>query len=355
MNDCSNGGHVVRTKQAKLTSSAGVRDVARRAGVSPATVSRVVNNPEKVRVKMREAVNLALAELSYIPNAAARSLTLKRTRAIGLLVPTIADPIFGPTIAAIETTLGDAGYALLVSSSNWHANLEVRQCRSLIERGIDGIILTGPIQDRKVIQMVERRNLPFTCQNLTRAPNGHPSIRMNDRGAMRSMVQHLIATGHRRIAVLTGQPASAPTMAERLAGARDAIRSSNLELPENWIVESGYDVASAREGARRILQLRPRPTAIACAGDALALAALTECRAEGLNVPNEMSITGCNDVDLLQYADPPLTTVDTSFRHMGQCAAQALLNLIHGKPCTMKQQLPFALKLRGTVAAPSDN
>jgi LacI family transcriptional regulator len=346
---------VTRKQDRKLISSVGVRDVARHAGVSPATVSRVINNPEKVRSKMREAVNRALAELSYIPNAAARSLTLKRTRAIGLLVPTISDPIFGPTIAAIETTLGDAGYALLVSSSNWHADLELRQCRSLIERGIDGIILTGPIQDRKVIQLVAQRNLPFTCQNLTRAPNGTPSIRMNDRGAMRSIVLHLIATGHRRIAVLTGQPASAPTIAERLAGARDAMQSSNLELPQDWIVESGYDAASAREGTRRILRLLPRPTAIACAGDALALAALTECRAEGLNVPNEMSITGCNDVDMLEYADPPLTTVDTSFRQMGQFAAEALLNLIHGKACTMRLQLPFALKLRKTVAAPSDN
>jgi LacI family transcriptional regulator len=341
-------------EDARFPSSAGVRDVARRAGVSPATVSRVINNPLIVRAKLRAAVTRALAELSYIPNAAARSLTLRRTQAIGLLVPSIADPIFGPTIAAIETTLGDAGYALLVSSSNWHANLELRQCQSLIERGIDGIILTGPILDRKVIRLVTNRNLPFTCQNLTRAPGSHPSIRMNDKGAMRSIVQHLIEAGHKRIAVLTGWPASAPTMAERLAGAREAIQSSNLVLPDDWIVESGYDAASAREGARRILQLRPRPTAIACAGDALALAALTECRAEGLSVPADISITGCNDVDLLQYADPPLTTVDTSFRNMGHYAAQALLNLIHGKPGPMRQQLPFALKLRGTVAPPSD-
>lgn len=341
-------------EDARFSSSAGVRDVARRAGVSPATVSRVINNPGKVRAKLREAVTRALAELSYIPNAAARSLTLRRTQAIGLLVPSIADPIFGPTIAAIDTTLGEAGYALLVSSSNWHANLELRQCQSLIERGIDGIILTGPIQDRKVIQLVTQRNLPFTCQNLIRAPSGHPSIRMNDRGAMRSIVQHLIGAGHKRIAVLTGLPTSASTMAERLAGAREAIQSTNLVLPDSWIVESGYDAASAREGARRILQLRPRPTAIACAGDALALAALTECRAEGLDVPADISITGCNDVDLLQYADPPLTTVDTSFRDMGRYAAQALLNLIHGKPYPMRQQLPFALKLRGTVAPPSD-
>jgi DNA-binding LacI/PurR family transcriptional regulator len=342
-------------EDARFPSSAGVRDVARRAGVSPATVSRVINNPAIVRAKLRAAVSRAMAELSYIPNAAARSLTLRRTQAIGLLVPSIADPIFGPTIVAIESTLSEAGYALLVGSSNWHANLELRQCQSLIERGIDGIILTGPILERKVIRLVTQRNLPFACQNLTRAPGGHPSIRMNDKGAMRSIVQHLIEAGHKRIAVLTGRPASAPTMAERLAGAREAIQSSNLVLSDDWIVESGYDAASAREGTRRILQLRPRPTAIACAGDALALAALTECRAEGLNVPADISITGCNDVDLLQYADPPLTTVDTSFRNMGHYAAQALLNLIHGKPGPMRQQLPFALKLRGTVAPPSDH
>jgi LacI family transcriptional regulator len=344
---------VIKKEDARFPSSVGVRDVARHAGVSPATVSRVMNNPTIVRAKLREKVTRALAELSYIPNAAARSLTLRRTQAIGLLVPTISDPIFGPTIAAIETTLGEAGYALLVSSSNWRADQELRQCQSLIERGIDGIILTGPILDRRVIRLVIQRKLPFTCQNLTRAPGGYPSVRMNDRGAMRSIVQHLIEAGHNRIAVLTGRPASAPTMAERLAGAREAMQSTSLLLPDNWIVESGYDAASAREGARRILKLRPRPTAIACAGDALALAALTECRAEGLNVPADISITGCNDVDLLEYADPPLTTVDTSFRNMGHYAAQALLNLIHGKPCAMRQQLPFALKLRGTVAPPS--
>jgi LacI family transcriptional regulator len=329
-----------------------MRDVARRAGVSPATVSRVINNPEKVRIKLREAVNRALNELSYIPNAAARSLTLRRTQAIGLLVPTIVDPIFGPTIAAIETTLGNAGYALLVSSSHWQATLELRQCQSLIERGIDGIILTGPILDRRVIQLMTQRKLPFVCQNLVRAPRGSPSIRMNDKAAMKAAVQHLIDVGHKRIAILTGQLSAAATMAERVAGAREALRTAGLELPDDRLVESGYDAASAREGTRGLLQLQPRPTAIACAGDALALAALTECRARRLDVPADISITGCNDVDLLQYADPPLTTVDTSFRDMGQYAAQALLNLLQEKPNAMRQLLPFALKIRGTVAPP---
>jgi len=300
-------------EDARFPSSAGVRDVARRAGrFAGDGFAGDQQSVDRSREIARGGHPCAGGTVIY-PECSGPIADVRRTQAIGLLVPSIADPIFGPTIAAIEATLGDAGYALLVSSSNWHANLELRQCQSLIERGIDGIILTGPILDRKVIRLVTHRNLPFTCQNLTRAPGSHPSIRMNDKGAMRSIVQHLIEAGHKRIAVLTGRPASAPTIAERLAGAREAIQSMNLVLPDDWIVESGYDAASAREGARRILQLRPRPTAIACAGDALALAALTECRAEGLNVPADISITGCNDVDLLQYADPPLRQLTPRF------------------------------------------
>ena len=330
-----------------------VKDIARLAGVSVATVSRVLNNPDLVTGDRREAVLGALRTHDYIPNQFARSLISRRSRAIGLIVPTISNPVFAPTIAAIERELGGAGYALLINCCERDPARELAEARTLIERGVDGLLITGSEHLPGLSDLLARYKVPYVSQDISLERPMGPSIALDNGGALETAIDYLHSLGHRRIAVFSGPTHNTPPIRDRLQGAVERIKYHGLDLPAAWcVVTKDYESHSTRAAARDLLNGASRPTAISLTGDILALGVVAECRACGLEVPRDIAVIGCGDTNMGQYVDPPLTTVRMPFAEMGETAARNLLSLIAGHRPLDTIVLPHQLVVRRSVGPP---
>ncbi|MDF2118571.1 LacI family DNA-binding transcriptional regulator [Roseiarcaceae bacterium H3SJ34-1] len=336
-----------------------IKDIARAAGVSVATVSRVLNTPDLVVAKKRQAVLRALRRHDYIPNQTARSMISRRSRAIGLILPTLANPVFVPAIAAIEQELDRAGYALLINCCERDPARELAQARTLIERGMDGLLITGSEHLPDLPALLARHRIPHVSQDVSQdialdKPMG-PSIGLDNAGALAAAVDHLHACGHRRIAVLSGPVHNTPSVRDRFLSAIARIRHHGLICPDAWCaVSDDYDNHSTRIAAQRLLDCGEQPTAVALTGDLLALGLISECRARSLDIPRDLSIIGCGDTNMGQYADPPLTTIHMPFVEMGRAAARDLLSLIEDRKPPELSILPHELVIRQSVAAPAN-
>jgi len=330
-----------------------VKDVARAAGVSVTTVSRVLNNPELVVSEKQALVQQALASLDYIPNQQARSLISRRSKAIGLLVPTVSNPVFAPTIEAIERALDRAGYAVLIHCCERDPEREFKQVRALIERGVDGLIITGSVHVPELAALLTRTKLPYISQDVSIDRPLGPSLALDNAGALALAIDHLYEMGHREIAVLTGPVHNTPPINDRFCSAIARIKAHGLALPDEWLaIAEDYRGPTVRAAARRLLGPGQRPTAVACTGDILALGVVSEARGRGLRVPQDLSIIGCGDTDMGQYVDPPLTTVRMPFAEMGETAVEHLLDLLDGRAPPPFRMLPARLLIRESVARP---
>src|SRR5262245_50030595 len=255
-------------KRSTSLGKATVKDVARAAGVSVTTVSRVLNNPGLVVSEKQELVQRALQHLDYIPNQQARSLISRRSKAIGLVVPTISNPVFAPTIEAIERALDRAGYAVLIHCCERDAEREFKQVRALIERGVDGLIVTGSVQLEKLAELLARDRLPYISQDVSIDLPLGPSLALDNAGALTIAVDHLYDMGHRAIAVLTGPVHNTPPINDRFRAAIDRIKAHGLDLPDRWLaIAPDYHGASIKAAASRLLAFDWRPIAVACTGD----------------------------------------------------------------------------------------
>jgi LacI family transcriptional regulator len=322
---------LTRTKAEAATSGdLTLKDIARLAGVSISTVSRVINRRDIVAPSKQKAVEKVLKRFDYIPNNAARILISGKSMTIGLIVPTMANPLFAPTIERAEETLRASGYGVLVACSNRDPDRELEQTKTMLERGVDGMILTGSNHRRETLTLLRSKGVPIVFQDCSRAYPGSVSIGMQDAAAMALAIDTLVARGHSRIAVLTGPTGNTPPVAERLRGAKEQLAKHGIPITSKDVAETpDYEAATAREAVRKLLKIRPRYTAIACTGDILALGAIMAIREAGLSVPADISIIGCSDSVMAQYVDPPLTTIRLPFKRMGELAAEQLLRCLN--------------------------
>jgi LacI family transcriptional regulator len=327
-----------------------LKDIARLAGVSISTVSRVINRRDIVAPSKQRAVDKVLQRFSYIPNNAARVLVSGRSMTIGLIVPTMSNPLFAPTIEGAEETLRAAGYGVLVACSNRDPDREFDQTKTMMERGVDGMILTGANHLPELLTLLRSKRVAAVFQDCSHAYPGSLSIAMQDAAAMALAIDTLVTRGHRRIALLTGPTGNTPPVADRLRGAKKQLAKHGIRAEPCDIAEtSDYDAASAREAVSRLLKRRPRYTAIACTGDILALGAIMAIREAGLAVPADISIIGCSDSVMAQYVDPPLTTIHLPFKRMGEIAAEQLLRGLQSHRLNGLKVLDYELKDRQSV------
>ncbi|MGH2341707.1 LacI family DNA-binding transcriptional regulator [Segnochrobactraceae bacterium EtOH-i3] len=328
-----------------------LKDIARLAGVSVATASRVVNRTGLVAPEKRRAVEAVLEQANYVPNQAARSLVSRRSMTVGVVVPTLANPLFAPTIDGAEATLHRAGYGVLIACSHRDPATELEHVRRMLERGVDGLILTGANHHADLMGLVTARGVPLVTQDDPAGLEGATALAMPDAAAMAAAIDHLVGRGHRRIGVLTGPTGNTRPIAERVRGARERLRHHGLSDGPDRVAEApDYDALPARAATARLLDAHPDLTAIACTGDILSLGLIMECRARGLVVPDDLSVIGCGDTVMAQFVDPGLTTIHLPFQELGTEAARLLLDRLAGRQAPAMRVMGFHLVDRASVA-----
>jgi len=329
-----------------------IRDVARLAGVSIATVSRAFNGSSRVSDETRRHVHDVAARIGYWPNTAARSLTTSRTLTIGVLLPDLYGEFFSEVIRGIDQTARAEGYQILVSSSHADAETLVTATRSM--RGlVDGIIVMAPHEgaSRAVTQISE--NFIAVLLNPRVAAEGCPSISIANYDGAYAVVTHLLKQGHRVIATVKG-PAGNVDAEERLRGYRAALRDAGVDPSTRWEIPGDFTESSGHWSARQILRLNPRPTAVAAANDYMAVGLMSALRDAGIRMPEEMAVTGFDDIAIAQFLSPPLTTVHVDAYGLGERAVRRWLALSRsGENGTQAGDIvPTQLVVRRSCGAP---
>ncbi len=332
--------------------TARLADVARLAKVSTATVSRALTLPHKVKSRTLERVQQAVRTLGYVTHGAARALASRRTQTIGAVVPTLDNAIFANTIHALQRTLDAAGYVLLLASHEFDADVEARVTRTLVERGVDGLVLLGTTHHPDIYRMIEAHGLPYVLTWAFDESGNHPCVGFDNHAAAVRLANYLLDLGHRRFAMISGVTAHNERAQERLAGARAALAARGVTLPPDRIVEKPYTHTGGREGLREVMTGRERPTAVICGNDVLAIGAIAECHVQGLDVPGDVSITGFDDMEIAGLMTPALTTVRFPTTDLGIYAANHLLLRLQGKTVDLRCKLPTELVVRESAAAP---
>ena len=323
-----------------------IDDVARAAGVSTATVSRVLNRPESVREKLRARVEAAVARLGYVPHSGARSLMLGRTGTVGAIFPTVDNAIFAKAIDALQRRLAQAGYQLLIATSDYDVDAEMRQAVNLVARGTDALALCGFSQRPELLQFLAQRALPCVHVMVHPGRAGSISIGFDNAAAMAKVARFLIDLGHRRVAMLAGVTLNNDRATQRVEGARRALREAGLDLPPARLAERRYTIAAARDGLRELMSREPRPTALLCGNDVLAFGALLEAQKMGLEVPAQMSIVGFDDLELARHVQPALTTIRVPAEELWRTAAERLLAALQGEKVARETEIEVALVVR---------
>lgn len=339
--------NIIRKRlQNKTNEQVSLLDVAARAGCSTASVSRVINQPERVQADLRTRVLEALDELGYVPNSAARALRSRRTRIMGIVIPTLGYAIYATLVDSLQQRLRQHGYSLLVATSEYDLANEEIQARLLIERGVEGIVLIGDYHRPSLYQHLEGTAIPYVNTYVYRSDEIHPCVGFDNRQASAEVTEFLLGLGHRSFGFISTFTAGNDRAAERVAGLRTTLERHGLSLPADRVYERPYSIASGCEGFCYLRDLQNPPTAIICGNDVLAMGALIEARTLGVIVPDQVSIIGFDNLEFAAHLDPPLTTVNVPAAEMGERAADYLVGKISGQAVLKSLHLKPALLIR---------
>lgn len=303
-----------------------IRDVARAAGVSVATVSRVYNGSLLVRQETSARVREVAQRLGYSPHGAARSLITSRTHTLGVLLPDLYGEFFSEVIRGIDLAAQQAGYHLLVSSARDGSHSLESALRSMRGR-VDGLIVMSPDLDAGASQRSLPEHFPVVLLNCPPSDAGYDSLGIANFEGARAMVRHLADLGHRRIAIIQGAERNFDA-AERLRGYRAALAERGLPQSPGLELEGDFSEAAGHRAAQRLLEASPRPTAVFAANDGMAIGALSAFREAGLRVPQDIAIGGFDDIPMARYVEPALSSVQVDISALGARATAWLLEAL---------------------------
>ncbi len=326
-------------------------EVAQKAGVSQPTVSLVLSKNPTARVaeKTRARVLQVAAELGYRPNRLAQGLVRRRSFALGLIVPAFGNPVNAAIISGAERVAATAGYAVLLCETG-EGGVE-QHVDALADRQIDGIVVVGFSEADLAGVDLSRLNLVLVNE----ASDAFSTVQDDSVQAGRLAAEHLLALGHERIAFI-GPVSGSSAFRLRERGFANALRRAKFVPPSEWWQRADSTVAGVLSAMRAILGLDNRPTAVFCAADLIALGAHKACAIAGVALPGDLSILGCDGIDLGTLVTPELSTVSTPQRELGARAVRLLLRQVEsdGKHAATVQTLPVRLTLRGTTCSPKD-
>lgn len=301
-------------------------EVARLAGVSPSTVSRILNRTAVVSDTKKKAVDDAIAKLGFVPNPIARGLAGGRTLSVGVITQAIDSPYYGAALSGIEDELDPAGYCPLFVSGRWNAVAEARCVEVLLARRVDGIIvLTGRLSNQALKACA--KNVPVVVTGRELEAPGLFSLNFDNFEGGRLATQHLIGLGHRQIAFITGE-SDHPDTSERLRGYRAALEGAGIAYNTDLVVPGAYSEVSGMLAVEHLLAGPQRFTAIFAANDQMALGAILGLQRRSLRVPEDVSLVGFDDLPTSLYSIPPLSTIHQPAYELGRLAAAAMLQLM---------------------------
>jgi len=319
-------------------------DVARDAGVSPATVSRAIAQPDLLSPETLARVRASALRLGYLPDGAARALASGRSMTIGAIVPTLDSAIFARALQAMQATLAQSGYLLLVASHEASPAAETQAVRALLGRGVDGLMLVGAERAPDTTALLTASGLPVV---LTWCGDGHfTAVTIDNARAGRLAAEHLIGLGHRRIGMIVGHLQFNDRQRARLDGARQALIAAGLSLPDSLVVEQALTLAGGRAGCAMLLEMDATPTALIGGIDLFAIGCLEEAHARGMAVPDDLSVVGIDGLDMSAHVSPGLTTVHVPTGRIGNLAAQTLMAMIAHQTVDRERVLPVELVVR---------
>ncbi len=308
-----------------------IKDIAKQAGVSHATVSRALHHSPLISEDTTQRIQKIALELNYHPSFAARSLKTNRSQALGVIVSHIDDPFFSEILQGIDDISQMNGYSLFIAASQHDPARERAIVQTMREHRVDGVILCSPRFTREQSDQLHSYDIPIVAIN-NQAIDDYPySIYHDDVDGARQVCEYLISLGHKRIAFL-GDATSGRTTKERMAGFKQTVDKAGLSIrAEHLHLVPGSSANQGFEAAEYFLSLDPRPSALICYNDMMAVGVLKRFRQAGLRVPEDISVTGFDNITVSDYTDPPLTTIDQPKRFLGAEAARMMLDQLKDK------------------------
>ena len=338
-------------KAKKQETAATMKDVALKAKVSTATVSRALMNPDKVSQATRNRVEKAAREVGYLPQPMGRNVKRNESRTILVIVPDICDPFFSEIIRGIEVTAANHGYLVLIGDCAHQNQQEKTFIDLIITKQIDGMLLLGSRLPFDA-SIEEQRNLPPMVMANEFAPELElPTVHIDNLTAAFDAVTYLYEQGHKRIGCIAG-PEEMPLCHYRLQGYVQALRRCGIMVDPQYIARGDFTFEAGSKAMQQLLDLPQPPTAVFCHSDVMALGALSQAKRQGLKVPEDLSIIGFDNIDLTQFCDPPLTTIAQPRYEIGREAMLLLLDQMQGQHVGSGSRLmDCELIIRGSTRA----
>lgn len=324
----------------------GVRELAKATGYSIATISRVMNGSRAVKKKTRDHILRIARELNFFPNPAAKALATRRTHIVGAVIPTIEHSIFAQFIRAIEETLAEKNYSLVIATTDFNVEKEKKRAFQLLNMGAEALVVSGLDHDDDFLSMARARNVPVLCTSIYQEDAHLPTIGYDNYGLGRQAAGYLTELGHTRIAVLHGGLPDNDRTQLRIGGVKSVLD----HFDETLFLYTPLSVTGGADSARQIFKLNPRPTAVLCLSDVIALGVLFEAQRQNIGVPGELSVMGFDNLEWAREAYPPLTTIRLPVTQMGKTTAQALIGFLDKGIPLMPQLLEGNLIIRGSTS-----
>jgi len=327
-----------------------MKDVAEKAGVSTATVSRALMSPEKVSAATRKKVEAAVIAVGYSPHAMARAPRRSESRTILVIVPDICDPFFSEIIRGVEFVAAERGYLVLIGDCAYQNRQENAFMNLVMTRQIEGMVLLGS-QLPFDTGLEDLRNLPPIVMANEFAPElDLPTVHIDNLTAAFEAVNHLLKLGHERIACIAG-PQDMPLCQYRLQGYIQALQRNGIRMDPRYIVRGDFTFDAGSRALKQLMRLPQPPDALFCHSDIMALGAMAQAKIMGMRVPKDLSLIGFDDIELSRYSDPQLTTIAQPRFNIGREAMNLLLEQLQGKLVNGGSRLlDFEIKIRGSTA-----
>ncbi|MEZ5426895.1 MAG: LacI family DNA-binding transcriptional regulator [Pyrinomonadaceae bacterium] len=330
-----------------------IKKVAEHAGVSTATVSRLINKTSYISPGTAKKVWRAIEELGYHPNVNARGLASGKSSLLGLIVSDIVNPFFPDLVKSFDEAALHHGYEIITANTNYDETRTLLRVRRLIERRVDGVAIMTSEMDQALVDELSTRGIPIVFLDTGKVKENISNIRIDYEQGVSQAVNHLLELGHRRIGYISG-PLGLKSARIRRSAFLKFLKKKGIIEEKELVTIGDYKISGGKKAMEKLLKLEDRPTAVLTSNDLTAIGAMQALRSHGLHVPEDVSLIGFDDIALAATTDPPLTTVNVSRVKVAECAFESLLELIKHKTQKGREvHVGTHLVIRESTAKPS--